>query len=47
MEQIIPKWSGAGYAIMLMVHTSNIDTLKSIYYAYSHSIVQYGIILLV
>jgi len=47
MEQIVPKWSGACYAIMLMAHISNIDTHKSIYYEYSHSIAQYGIIFLV
>ena len=32
------------YAIRLMVHISNINTLKSIYYTYMHSIIKYGII---
>jgi len=27
-----------------MVHTSNINTLKSIYYVYFHSVIKYGII---
>jgi hypothetical protein len=30
-EQMIPKLSGASYAIRLMVHISNINTFKSIY----------------
>jgi hypothetical protein len=32
-EETIPKLSGACYAIRLMVHISNKNTLKSIYYA--------------
>jgi hypothetical protein len=39
-----PKLSGACYAIRLMVHISSINTLKSIYYVYFHSIVQYRLI---
>jgi len=41
---MIRKLSGACDAIRLMVHISNITTLKSIYYAYVHSITNYGII---
>jgi IS1 family transposase len=41
---MIPKLSGACYAVRSMFHISNINTLKSIYFAYFHSIVQYGII---
>jgi len=41
---MIPKLSGACYTIRLMVHISNINTLKSIYYAYCHSVIKYGII---
>ena len=41
---MIPKLSGACYVIRLMVHISNINTLKSIYSAYFHSIIKYGII---
>jgi len=33
IEQMIPKLSGACYASRLMVPVSNINTLKSIYYA--------------
>ena len=43
IEQIIPKISGACCAIRLMVHICNINILKSIYYAYFHSIIKYGI----
>jgi hypothetical protein len=41
---MIPKLSGAGYGVRLMVHISNINSLKSIYYAQFHSIVNDGII---
>jgi len=30
---------------MLKEHTSNINTLKSIYHTYFHSVIKYGIIL--
>ena len=39
-----PKLSGACNSIKSMVHVSNINTLKTIYYAYFHSIIKYGII---
>ena len=41
---MIPKLSGTCYAIKLMVHISNINTLRSIYCAYFHSVIHYGII---
>jgi hypothetical protein len=41
---MITKLSAACYAIRLMVHISNINTLKSIYYAYFHSTIKYGTI---
>ena len=41
---MIPKLSEACNAIRSMVHTSNINTLKSIYYACFPSIIKYGII---
>ena len=41
---MINKLSAACYAIRLMVHISNINTLKSISYAYFHSIIKYGTI---
>ena len=44
-EQMIPKLSEACYAVRLMVHISNMNNLKSIYYAYFHSIIKYGKIL--
>ena len=42
---MIPKLSGACYAVRLMVHINNISTLKSIYYAHFHSVIKYGIIM--
>ena len=41
---MIPKLSGACYAIRLMVHINNINTLKSIFYEHFHSLIKYGII---
>jgi hypothetical protein len=41
-EETIPNLNGASYAMRMMVHTSNKNTLKSIYYAYFHSITEYG-----
>jgi hypothetical protein len=44
IDQMIPKLSGACYAVRSMFHISNINIPKSIYFAYFHSIIQYGII---
>jgi hypothetical protein len=44
IDQIIPKLSAACYAVGQMYHFDNQNTLKSIYFAYFHSIVKYGII---
>ena len=44
IDVTIPKVSKACYASMAIVHISNINILKSIYYAYFHSIIKYGII---
>jgi len=41
---VINKLSGASYAVRSIVHISNINTLKSIYYAYFNSIIKHGII---
>jgi hypothetical protein len=43
---MIPELIGTCYAIWLMDHISNINTLKSIYYAYFLSIIKYGIFIL-
>jgi IS1 family transposase len=40
---MIPILSGACYAVRSMFHINNINTLKSIYFAYFHSIIKYGI----
>ena len=42
--QMIPKLSAACYAFQSMVHISNINTLKLIYYTHFHSILKYRII---
>jgi hypothetical protein len=42
--QIIPKLSAACYVVTQMLHIRNNNTLKSIYFAYFHSFVKYGII---
>jgi hypothetical protein len=44
IDLMIPKLSRACYAIRLMSHINSTDTLKSIYFAYFHSIMKYGII---
>jgi len=41
---MILKLSGACHAIRSMVYFSNINSLKSIYYANCHSVIKYGII---
>jgi hypothetical protein len=43
-EKMIPKSSEVCYAIRSMVRISNINTLKSVYCVYFHSIVKYEII---
>jgi hypothetical protein len=43
-DKLIPKLSGACYAVRSMLHVSNTDTLRSIYFAYFHSIMKYGIL---
>jgi hypothetical protein len=40
IQGMIPKFRSACYAIMSMVHTSNINTVKSISYAYLLSIIK-------
>jgi hypothetical protein len=44
INQMVPKLSGAYYIVRSMYHISNINTVKSIYFAYFHSIIKYGII---
>jgi len=45
IDQIIPKLSITCYMLRQMYHICNNDLLRSIYFAYFHSIVSYGIIL--
>jgi hypothetical protein len=44
IKLMIPKLNGACYAVRSMVRISDITTLKSIYFAYFHSIIKYGTI---
>ena len=43
IEQMVPKLSGACCVVRSMINNSNINTLKSICYAYFHSILKYVI----
>jgi len=43
-QQIIPQFSRLCYAIRSGVHISDLNTLKSTYHAYFHSIIKYQII---
>jgi hypothetical protein len=42
VEQMIPMLHAACYAIRSMDHISSINILKSIFYAYFHSVIRYG-----
>jgi hypothetical protein len=44
IDRLVPKLSGAHYADRSMLLISNTDTLKTIYFAYFHSLMKYGII---
>ena len=44
IDQIIPRLSIACYMVRRMCHICNNDTLRSIYFAYFHSVVSYGMI---
>ena len=44
VEQILPKLSAACFLIRNLIHTLNPDTLRMVYFAYFHLVLQYGII---
>jgi hypothetical protein len=44
INQLVPKLSRACYALRSLLHVSNIDTLKLIYFACFHSLMKYRII---
>ena len=44
IKEMIPELSGVCNAVGSVVHISNINALKSIYYANFHSVIKYGII---
>jgi hypothetical protein len=45
INQLNPKLSRACCAVRFMLHISNTDTLKTIYFAHFHSLIKYRIIL--
>jgi hypothetical protein len=44
VDVMIPNLSRICCAIRSVSHVSSIDTLKSIYFAYFHSVMKYGIV---
>ena len=44
IDQVLPKLSAECYAVRQMHHICDENTLKSIYFAYFHSVIKYGII---
>ena len=44
IDQVLPELSAECYAVRQMYHICDENTLKSIYFAYFHSITKYGII---
>ena len=44
VAKILPKLSRACYAVRAMYYFSSLNTLKMIYFAYFHSVINYGII---
>jgi hypothetical protein len=44
VDELIPELSAACYAVGSLLHISNTDMLRSVYYAYFHSLMKYGII---
>jgi hypothetical protein len=43
IKKILPKLSGACYVIRRLYSSCDINTLRMIYFAYFHSIMEYGI----
>jgi hypothetical protein len=44
IAKILPKMSSACYTITTMYHFSRLTTLKTVYFACFHSVMEYGII---
>ena len=44
IDQVLPELSAECYAVRQMYHICDENTLKSIYFAYFHSVIKYGII---
>ena len=45
VEQILPKLSAASFSIRNLIHTLIPRTLRMVYVAYVHSVLQYGIVI--
>jgi len=45
VEQILPELNAACFSIGNLIHALNPDILHMVYFAYFHSVLQYGIIL--
>jgi hypothetical protein len=43
VKKMLHKLSGACCAVWSVVHIGNVNTLKSIYYAFFHAVIQYAI----
>jgi len=44
VEQILPTLSAACFSIRNLIHTLNLDILHMVFFAYFHSVLQYGIL---
>jgi hypothetical protein len=44
VDQLVPKLSGACYAVRSVSHISSIETLRSLHFSHFHSVMKYGII---
>jgi hypothetical protein len=44
INQLVPEQKGARYAAGIILHVSNTDSIRSVYFAYFHSLMKYGII---
>jgi hypothetical protein len=42
IDQLVPKLTRTCYAVRSILHISNTDTLKSIYFNYFHSLLKHG-----
>ena len=43
IEKVLSKLGAACFSVRNLIHTLNMDTLRVVYFAYFHSVLQYGI----